>query len=99
MDRKVEAEGLKGIRRGFLTRFVGDVTGDGVSEILVRDRRERLRLYMLKKLKNSLILIDRPIWERTIEKGALVSLVDESDPTKGLMIREDAQMLVVRFKR
>lgn len=99
LEQRIEAENFKSLRRGFIARFIGDVTGDGTSEIVVRDRRERVRLFMVKKLKGTLVLIDRPLWERVVDKDARLFLLDEEAGGRGLMIREDAQMLMVRFPR
>lgn len=51
--------------------FVGDVTGDGVSEFLERADKDRLRLHLVRKGKDgALTVIDKPIWELAVDEDA-----------------------------
>ncbi|MBK7877437.1 MAG: VCBS repeat-containing protein [Planctomycetes bacterium] len=55
--------------------FAGDVTGDGVAELFVRDDAERLRVLLVRRGKaGALELSDRPIWELSLERDARVVL-------------------------
>ena len=50
----------------FTARFLGDLTGDGVSEFLERADKDKLRVHLVKKSREGLELIDRPIFEMAI---------------------------------
>jgi hypothetical protein len=84
--------------------FAGDVTGDGVSELFVRDSPERVRVMYLRPQAATWMLIERPIWELAVSKSAQVELVAPR-PSKTaraskpeLLVIEPHQVLSVRFR-
>lgn len=58
----------------FTARFVGDVTGDGVSEFVERADKDKLRMHLVKKTREGLTLIDRPIFEMALSENSRVML-------------------------
>ena len=51
--------------------FVGDVSGDGVSEFLERADKDRLRLHLVRKQKDgTLAVVDKPLWELAVDEDA-----------------------------
>jgi len=92
---------LEGLELG--AEFLGDVTGDGLADLLVRDEPEKLRLLMLRSQgsgeKSTWSLPEKPVWELSVAKDARVVLVP---PTKSerpaLFVLEPSQVLWVRFR-
>lgn len=90
--------------------FAGDVTGDGLSELFVRDAPERVRVMYLRPQPaaggaGAWTLIERPIWELAVSKRAEVELVvPRPSETPGrarkpeLLVIEPHQVLSVRFR-
>ena len=83
--------------------FCGDLTGDGISELLARDEPEKLRVMFLRSQgsadKSTWTLFDKPLWETAIHEDASVELVPpragQSKPS--VLVIEPAQVLLVRF--
>ena len=83
--------------------FCGDLTGDGLSELLVRDEPEKLRVMFLRSQgsgdKSAWTLFDKPLWETSIQEDAEVELVPpragETKPS--VLVIDPAQVLLVRF--
>lgn len=94
---QVKAEGLRKSRREVTAEFFGDVTGDGVRDLLLRDDPERVRVLMTRKTGDGLTVIAQPLWETHVEADAELTI---HEPRKGppeLLVLEDAQVLHVRF--
>ena len=61
--------------------FAGDVTRDGVAELFLRDDAEHLRAYLVRRGKDGALTdVDRPLWERTIDRDARVVLPKHLGP-------------------
>jgi hypothetical protein len=83
--------------------FCGDLTGDGLCELLVRDEPEKLRVMFLRSQgsgdKSTWTLFDKPLWETSIQEDAEVELVPpragEAKPS--VFVIESGQVLFVRF--
>ena len=95
----VEANGLRGARKGALARFVGDLTGDRVSEVLLREEPTRVRVLMLRKTKDGLNLFERPLWETTVDEDAQLVLTPPAEGRAELLVLGDKQVLHVRFEK
>src|SRR5207247_9752936 len=54
----VKAEGLRKARREVLARVIGDVTGDGTSDLFLRDDPERLRVLMTRRTGDGLSILE-----------------------------------------
>ena len=87
--------------------FLGDLTGDGLSEVLLRDRHEVLRVLLTRRKGQQLILFERPLWELGIDAKADLRVVRGSGqpgkpgaPRKTgpeLLVLEPRQVLHVSF--
>jgi hypothetical protein len=55
--------------------FLGDVDGDGLSDLLVRDRPERLRVLPLRRGREGLALSETPIFEMSLDPRARIRVV------------------------
>lgn len=83
-------------------RFVGDLTGDGTSELLLRDDPERLRVLMVRPPrggKGPFEVIERPLFELRIHERASIELA--SGPVarlSDLLVLERSQVQHVRFR-
>jgi hypothetical protein len=94
---QVKAEGLRTTRREVTAKFFGDVTGDGVRDLLLRDDPERLRVLMTRRAGDGLTVVGQALWETHVAADADV---DVHLPRRGppeLLVLEDAQVLHVRF--
>jgi len=78
-------------------RFIGDVNGDGLSELLVRDRPEHLRLLMMRRGRDGFELIDRALWELDVDPDARILLVRRQQGDPDVLILEAGQVLAVRL--
>jgi hypothetical protein len=58
----------------FTARFLGDVTGDGVSEFVERADKDKLRIHMVRKTRDGLTLIEKPLFEMALAEDARVML-------------------------
>ncbi len=96
----VPAKALSKSRSELTARFVGDATGDGVSELLVRDDPERVQLFMVRRAGASLAILDRPLFETRVADDAdlLVTPAARGVPPE-LALVSDAEILHVRFGR
>ena len=77
-----------------------DATGDGVSELLLRNDPEKLRLHMVRRAKDELTVIERPLFETTVDRGAEIRVepgVGRSPPE--ILVLDDTSLLHVRFGR
>jgi hypothetical protein len=82
-------------------RFLGDVTGDRISELLLRDDPERLRLMMVRagRGEGQLSVIERPLWELKLDEDARVRV--QAVPGRALpdvLVIERSQVQHVRFR-
>ena len=53
-------------------RFFGDVTKDGLSELLVRTAPDRVRLHLVRAQGEGWSVVERPVWELGIQDEARV---------------------------
>lgn len=83
------------------TQFLGDVTGDGVSELLVRDDPETVRLHWVRPPRGGegLEVFAKPLWELGVYKRAQLELVAvPGRALPDLLVIERYQVLHVRFR-
>jgi hypothetical protein len=88
------------IKRFQLTSsFCGDLTGDKLSELLVRDRPEELRVLMLRAAPRggAWSVLDRPLWTLKIDARADVELVETPGAKPRVLVIEPNQVLHVSF--
>jgi len=55
-------------------RFLGDVTGDGVSELFERADKNALRVHLVKRTKDGLNVIAKPLYEMPLHDDARLLL-------------------------
>ncbi len=80
--------------------FVGDVTGDGLSELVVRDQPDRVRLLRLRAQRDGWTLVERPLWEFSLDpKADLRELRAPGRAVRELVLLEPARVVFARFGR
>ena len=82
--------------------FLGDLTGDRLAELLVRERPERVRVLSMRAASGreaGWTLLEKPLWELGIAKEARVEIVRSSPGARpALFVLEPAQVLWVSFE-
>ncbi|MHC4938280.1 MAG: FG-GAP repeat domain-containing protein [Planctomycetota bacterium] len=96
---KIEVEGMKPSRSAAVIRFFGDVTGDGVRDLLLRDSASRIKVLMARANRNGMQIISKPIFELRIDPKAGIRFGPSRGKRKApdLVILESEQVLHVRF--
>ncbi|MFC1761507.1 hypothetical protein ACFL6U_05445 [Planctomycetota bacterium] len=80
-------------------RFLVDFDGDGLLDVLVRDKNTHVGLRLLKKTKNGIHITKANVWEMPIpERSQLVSASTKNDSESVLLIVGPSQIIHVRFK-
>ena len=84
----------------FRARFFGDLTGDGTSELLLRDEPGRLRVLLVRRVRDSFQLFDRPLWELRIPEEAELTIrrATAAGPPE-LLVADEGEVLHVGFRR
>jgi hypothetical protein len=83
----------------FSLDFVGDINGDRMSEMLVREEREHLRLYATRRGRDGWTVVDRPLWELTVEPSAELLLPDaRTSAAREVFVLEEKQILCVSLQ-
>lgn len=88
------------LRRGGLrlfARFIADVNGDGIRDLLVRDRPERIRLHLVRRRDDDLNVVARPLWEMAVAEEAAVRFPEHDNGRFGFFVLEQNQVLWVTF--
>ncbi len=57
-----------------VARFLGDVTGDGVAEFFERAEKSALRVHLVRRTKEGLTVVDKPIFEWPLDADARLVL-------------------------
>ncbi|MEM8884667.1 MAG: VCBS repeat-containing protein [Planctomycetota bacterium] len=96
---KFEVEGMRPSRRATVIRFFGDVTGDGMKDLLLRDSATSLKVMMTRRTNDGLEIISKPLYTLRVEKNAGVRYGPSRGKRKApdLIVLEDKQVLHVRF--
>ena len=75
---------IKAARFEAQIEVLGDLTGDGLAEILVRSEPEKARILMLRKGRDgALSLLEKPLWEGVVDPAARLlapARVDKASP-------------------
>jgi len=97
---KIQVEGMKPSRSAAVARFFGDVTGDGVRDLLLRDSASRLKVLMVRSTGEGIKVLDRPLYEFAIDERASVRFGPDRGRRKApdILVLERSQVLHVRFK-
>ena len=84
---------------GLRFRFLGDITGDAVSELFVRDKPGRVRALYARKRGDNWNVFDKPVWELAVDDDAdLVLQPGARGQPPELLVVERSQVLHVRFR-
>ena len=83
----------------FRSRFCGDVTGDGLSELLVHDGERELSLYWTRRdREGGLELRDEPLWTMRMPEDVSLQIVSGSRARPPqVLLRGERQLLHVGF--
>jgi len=80
-------------------RFLFDLNGDGLLDVLVREPRDHISLRLLRKSKDGIQISTDPAWGLAIPNGSNIVYEQTSHPTKPVLLIMDAdQIMHVRFK-
>ncbi|MEW6745153.1 MAG: VCBS repeat-containing protein [Planctomycetota bacterium] len=80
--------------------FIGDVNGDGTSDLLVRDTPERIRVHAVTRTGEKLAVSDDPLFTTPVHRRATMRVHAASPGGRPqLVVIEDTQILHVRFPR
>ncbi|MHC4452038.1 MAG: FG-GAP repeat domain-containing protein [Planctomycetota bacterium] len=96
---KIEVEGMKPSRSATVIRFFGDVTGDGVRDLLLRDSARRIKVLMARTTRGGMQILSKPVFELRIDPKAGIRYGPSRGKRKApdLVILETRQVLHVRF--
>jgi len=97
---EVQAEGLRPGRAGFVARMFGDASGDGLADLLLRDRADRLRVMLTRPSRGGqLSIYPEPLWELRIAPDSTILVGPSRGPRAApdLLVLEPEQVLLVRF--
>ena len=79
--------------------FVGDATGDGTADLLLREGRDRLALYATRRSRDGLSVDERAAWEIAIAPEAVLLLPSRLGPGNGdLFVVEEGEVLCASFR-
>jgi hypothetical protein len=99
---EVQVEGLKlAPRQNMTAEFFGDATGDGIRDLLVRQRQDRIDVLMVRRQRDgSFQVIERPVYQVAINENAWVRIGPDRGRRKApdVIVLENTQVLHVRFK-
>jgi hypothetical protein len=97
---KLETKNLDQAGRNLMAQFIGDVLGDGTSDLMIRDDPERIRIFAVRRARSGLMLLPEPVFQMRVDKRADV-YVHRPAPNAPpeLVIREEKKRLQhVRFR-
>ncbi len=98
MDLDVPAKGLRDTEKRNLGQFIGDITGDGHPDLLLRNDPTTVRIHAVRRTSRGLMVRSDPYFEMRVTKRADV-LVAKGDRGPELLILENAEVHHVRFAR
>lgn len=93
----ISADGLRNSRREIVSRFFGDVTGDGVRDLMLRAEPELLKVLMVRESEGRLSVESRALWEIRIDAEADLAVIPGPGAASDLLIIERTRLLHVRF--
>jgi hypothetical protein len=79
-------------------RFVCDLNGDRLADLVVRSEPERLRFLAMRRAKEGWLLDSKPLYETSVRQEARILLLARSDrAVSDVAVIEDSQVMLVRF--
>jgi len=94
---RMALDDVESIGEGVAVNFLGDLTGDGTSELLLRSRPTQLRIFMVRAQKDGWSLVERPLFEMTVDEDAVVRVVRSAGGPSRVLVLEDQAVHYVRF--
>jgi hypothetical protein len=82
----------------FSLDFVGDLDGDGMSEMLVREEKDRLRLYSTRRGRESWSVPDKPLWELAVDPNAELLLPASRTDLREVFVLGEKEILCVGLR-
>jgi len=98
LDIEIHAGDLDEVGGTVFARFVGDATGDGTSELLLRTKPTKIQLRMVRERKGRLSVPRRALFELAVDEDAEVDVGHGAAGVPELLVLEDARVLHVRFR-
>jgi hypothetical protein len=97
-EETLEAAAMRGGRRNrVFAQFFGDINGDGIRELLIRNRPDHIKIMMIRKRGGQLKMFDRPLHEMTVATKSRLKILDSKKGFAGLLVMEGSQVLVVTY--
>ncbi len=94
------AKGMRKARETLAARFFGDVTGDGILDLLLRDRPEQLRVLMVRRARDKLAVVERPLFATSVDPGAELHILPRLEGgSPDLVLASRNRVLHVGFVR
>jgi hypothetical protein len=93
----LSASDLEGAEEFLLTRFLPDVNGDGLRDVLVQDAPRRIRLLGLRRQGRSITRAEKPLWKLTWGFEATVHAAASTSPHPEFVVRGHRKLLHVRL--
>lgn len=95
---RIPARNVQQAGKSVTARFLGDLTGTGTSDLLLRDDPERIQLLAVVRRGDRIQAFPRPLFETRIDKKAKLRIEDRGGPPE-LLVLESGRVLHVRFAR
>ena len=95
----IPARDVRGAGKTVTARFLGDLTGSGVADLLLRDDPERIRVLAVRRTPRGLDANPRAIFDARIEKRAEVRIEPAGSGRPEILVLERSQVQHVRFPR
>lgn len=80
-----------------LIEFFADVNGDGISDLLLREKPEEVKLQLVRRRNGELSILPRPIWRMQVDKQARIEILPANSQRPGFLVLESDRVLLVRF--
>ncbi len=96
---EMKLEGLRALSSGFLAKFIPDVTGDGIGELVTRTRPDRIDVHYFRKSRDgSLSMFKTPLWSFKLNRKADLFVLQPTAKEKpGILVVDSNLVTIVRF--
>lgn len=86
-----------GSSASLLFEFFADINGDGVRDLLLREKSEELRLQLVRQRNGQLSILQKAVWQMQIAKEARIEILPAASGRPGFLVLESDRVLLVRF--
>jgi hypothetical protein len=97
-ELSIAAKEIKEIGKRLTARFIPDMTGDRVRELLVRVQAKQFRIHRVRRARKGLVVLDA-LDERAIKKGAAIQVIERPGAIPELLIRGRGRVQHLRYGR